>query len=143
VDQTKREAVLRGPEGNQVTVRVGKGAVNFYQVKAGDRVNVTIERELVIYVPEKEEPKGQDGTAVMAAGTEKGETPAGAVVATTKVTAKISSMDTKARTATVTFEDGKKETYEVRPDVDMTKYKVGQQVVFLVTEMLALEVAKL
>lgn len=142
VDQEKREAVLRGPEGKEVTVRVGKGAVNFYQVSPGDKVNVTMARELVIYVPDSEE-SGPDGTAVAAAGAEKGDTPAGAVLATTKVTSTIDSIDLEARKATLSFEDGHKETFEVRPDVDMTKYKVGQQVVFLVTEMLALEVEKI
>lgn len=143
VDQEKKEAVLRDSEGSEVTVRVGKNAVNFYQVKAGDRVKVTMARELLIYVNEEGAPEEQEGTIAAAAGAEKGEQPAGAVVASTKVTSKIESMDTEARTATLVFTDGKKETFNVRPDVDMSNYKVGQEVVFLITEMLALEVETL
>lgn len=145
VDQKKRQAVLRGPEGNEVLVRVGKDAVNFYQVAAGDRVNVIAERELAIYVPDadKEKDEAPDGMVAASVSAPKGDTPAGAVVTTTKVTSKLTAMDTKARTATLTFEDGKKETFQVRPDVDMTKYKVGQKVVFLLTELLALGVQKL
>jgi len=142
VNQELRQAVLRGPAGNEMTVKVGKDARNFYQVKAGDRVHVAMARELVIYVEDGQQAQ-PDGTAVAAGRAEEGGTPGGAVVATTKITAKIKALDAKARTATLTFEDGKEEIFEVRPDVDMTKYKAGQSVVFLITELLALEVAKI
>ncbi len=142
VDQSKREAVLRGPAGNEVVVKVGKDARNFYQVKPGDRVMVAMARELVIYV-EDEGEKSEDGTVVAGGRAREGAQPGGAVVATTKVTAKIKTLDAEARMATLTFPDGKEETFDVRPDVDMTKYKVGQSVVFLVTELLALEVKTL
>lgn len=142
VDQTKREAVLRGPGGNEMTVKVGKDAVNFYQVAAGDRVNVLMARELVVYVP-GDQKTSPDGTAIAGAGAEKGATPGGVVVASTQITTKISALDAKARTATLAFPDGKSELFNVRPDVDMAKYKIGQEVIFLVTDLLALEVKKL
>jgi len=142
VNQELREAVLRGPEGKELTVKVGKEARNFYQVKPGDRVHVAMARELVIYVEDGAQTQ-PDGTAVAAGRAEQGATPGGAVVSTTKITAKIKALDTKARTATLTFEDGKEETFDVRPDVDMTKYKAGQSVVFLITDLLAVEVGKL
>lgn len=142
VDQVKRAAVLRGPDGNEVTVRVGEHAVNFYQVMPGDRVNVAMAQELVVYVADGTQDVS-DGTAAMAAGAQKGDAPAGAVVTSSKVTGKIIAMDTTARTATLSFSNGTEKTFNVRPDVDMTKYSVGQEVVFLLTEMLALEVKKL
>jgi hypothetical protein len=142
VDQNLRQAVLRGPEGREVVVSVGKEAVNFYQVKPGDRVKVAIQRELQIYVPEGEQDE-PDGTAVAEARAAQGESPAGMVVASSKVSSKITAMDLEARTATLTFEDGSAQTFDVRPDVDMTKYEVGQEVVFLITEMLAIEVETL
>ena len=142
VDQEKREAVLRGPEGNEVVVRVGENAVNFYQVKAGDRVNVTMARELVVYVPDEPEDQA-DGTVVAGAGAEKGDTPAGAVVATSKITATIVALDAEHRKATLSFGQDGEQTFEVRPDVDMTKYSVGQDVVFLITDFLAMQVEAL
>lgn len=142
VDQSAREAVLRAAEGNLVTVRVGKDAVNFYQVKVGDRVRVQMMRELVVEV-DPTENAGPDGTEVVAGSAEKGEQPGGAMLSTSKISSKISKMDTNARTATLVFENGEKLTFDVRPDVDMSKYKVGQTVVFLLTEMLALNVEKL
>lgn len=145
VNQEQREAVLRDKAGNETTVKVGKEARNFYQVQPGDRVMVAMARELVIYVEDGKsaEAEQQDGTAVAAGRAEEGATPGGAVIATTKITAKIKALDTKARTATLVFADGKEENFEVRPDVDMSKYKAGQSVVFLITDLLALEVKKL
>lgn len=141
VDQEKREAVLRGPEGNEVVVKVGKNAVNFYQVAPGDKVDVTMMHELVVYVPADEQTT-EDGTVAIAAGAQEGDSPAGAIVASSKVTGKVTALDTTARTATLSFEDDSEEEFEVRPDVDLTKYAVGDEVVFMITEMLALEVKK-
>jgi Cu/Ag efflux protein CusF len=200
VDRAERRAVVRGPEGNEVVVNVGEGAVNFYQVEPGDRVDVTMARELAVYVPDDakaadseggaegspevqgragsggasktegaavataspdakakagaEKPSTEDGetpaaeatpdgTTVAAARAAEGERPAGVVVASSKITTKISKIDTEARTATLTFEDGQEQTFDVRPDVDMSRYKVGQEVVFLITDLLALEVRKI
>jgi|GEM_PF-2322987 len=149
VDQEKREAVLRGPGGKETTVKVGKEAVNFYQVAPGDRVNVLMARELTVYVPADPKkstdgkPAEGDGTAIAGARVEDGQKPAGVVVSSTKITSKITALDAKARTATLTLESGEAEVFNVRPDVDMTKYKVGQEVVFLITDLLALEVHKL
>lgn len=142
VDQEKRQAVLRGPGGNEIVVSVGKDAVNFYQVAPGDRVMVAMARELVVYVA-GEGDDSDDGTAVASARAEQGDTPAGVVVASSKITAKIAAMDLEARTATLSFPDGASQVFQVRPDIDMTQYQVGQDVVFLITEHLALEVKKL
>jgi len=142
VNQEKREAVLRGPEGNEVTLKVGENAVNFYQVAVGDRVNVVMQRELLVYIADEKQTEA-DGTKGIAAGAAEGDKPAGIVVASTKITAKIAAIDTTARTATLTFEDGTQNVFNVRPDVDLAKYSVGQEVVFLITDLLALEVQKI
>lgn len=47
-----------------------------------------------------------------------------------------------AATATLTFEDGRVETVDVRPDVDLTKQNVGAKVVFEITKVVALSVEK-
>lgn len=149
INQEDRLAVVRGPEGNEVTLRVGEAAVNVYQLKAGDRVNVKMARELVVFVPDDQEGESTgetteqpDGTVAASASAEEGAAPAGAVVASTKVTGTLKALDTEARTATISFEDGD-QVFEVRPDVDMSRYEVGQEVVFLLTEYLAFEVESL
>ena len=58
------------------------------------------------------------------------------------MTAKVIAIDLEKRTATLRFEDGNTETFPVRADVDLSRHKVGEQVVFRVTEMIAIWVEK-
>jgi hypothetical protein len=83
-----------------------------------------------------------DGAAQMVALAPKGAKPGGIVAATTKVTAKVTAIDAEHHMATLQFEDGTTHTVAVRPDVDLSKRKVGDKVVIRKTEALAIRVAK-
>jgi len=72
----------------------------------------------------------------------KGAQPGGLVAETTQSTARITSIDSKERTATLRFEDGATRTFPVRSDVDLSIRKVGEQVVIRITEMIAIRVEK-
>ena len=48
IDQAKRKATLLGPDGKKFTVKVGPEAVNFDQVRVGDRVNATVTERMVV-----------------------------------------------------------------------------------------------
>ena len=52
------------------------------------------------------------------------------------------AIDRTKRTATLRFEDGRTKTFPVRDDIDLSRRKVGEKVVFLVTEMVAISVDK-
>jgi hypothetical protein len=72
----------------------------------------------------------------------KGAKPGGLVAQTTRITATVGAIDMKKRTATLRFEDGSTKTFSVRDDIDLSQRKVGEKVVFQVTEMLAIRVEK-
>jgi hypothetical protein len=72
----------------------------------------------------------------------KGARPGGLAAGTTTVTAKVTAIDQKKRTATLRFEDGSTKTFPVRSDVDLKQRKVGEQVTFRVTERIAINVEK-
>ena len=59
-----------------------------------------------------------------------------------KVTAKIIATDAEHRQATLQFKDGTTRTVAVRPDVDLSKRKVGETVVLRTTGALAIRVEK-
>ena len=59
-----------------------------------------------------------------------------------QVTATVASIDPSKRTATLKFEDGSTQNLPVRGDLDLGKRKVGDKVVFRVTEMVAISVEK-
>lgn len=50
------------------------------------------------------------------------------------------AIDLEKHTATLKFEDGTAKTFPVRSDVDLSKGKIGEQVVFRITEMIAISV---
>jgi hypothetical protein len=58
------------------------------------------------------------------------------------VTGSVIAIDHEARTATLRFADGSTQTFPVREDVDLSRRKVGEHVVFQITEMFALDVTK-
>jgi hypothetical protein len=57
-------------------------------------------------------------------------------------TAKITSVDLKRHTATLQLPDGTSKTFNVRPDVELTKETVGVDVVIRVTAAVAVSVEK-
>ncbi len=141
IDTSNRKVTLLGPDGDKFTVKVGPEAVNFDQIRVGDLVNATVTEELVVYLDE-EGASAPDGSAAMVALAPKGAQPGGLVAETVQVTAKVIAIDQTNRTATLQFEDGSSKTLPVRDDIDLSQRKVGEKVVFQVTEMIAISVEK-
>lgn len=141
IDSDNRTVKLMNSEGKKFDVTVGPEAVNFDQIRSGDMVQVTVTEELIVSV-NTEGTVVTDASAGVVASAAKGEKPGAIVAGSHLVTAKIAAIDTKARTAKLTFMDGKTETFAVRDDVDMSRYKVGQQVVFQLTQIVAINVVK-
>jgi len=66
----------------------------------------------------------------------------GIVAETVQVTATVTAIDQTSRKATLRFEDGSVKTLPVRDDIDLSQHAVGEKVVFVVTEIVALSVEK-
>jgi len=141
IDYAKRTATLMDSDGKKFPVKVGPAAVNFDQVKVGDLVNAEVTEELVVYLAGGSEPK-RDAAVGLVALAPKGDQPAGVVAETVRITGTVIAIDRTARTATLRFEDGSTKTFPVRSDVDLGKRRIGEQVVFRVTQMIALKVEK-
>jgi hypothetical protein len=141
IDNANRKVTLLGPDGEKFTVKVGPEAVNFDQVMVGDVVKATVTEELVVYLKEEGAHAGDESAAVVALAP-KGDKPGGLVAQTTQVTATVVSIDRTNRTATLRFDDGSTETFPVREDLNLSRRKVGERVVFRVTEMIAITVEK-
>ncbi len=141
VDKEKRTLRLLDSDGKEFDVKAGKEVVNFDQIFPDDMVSITVTEELVVGVNESDDTVLQ-GSAEAVALAPKGAKPGGIVAGTRVITADIVSIDTTARTATMEFENGEQKTYPVRDDVDLTRYRAGQQVVIQMTEMVAISVKK-
>lgn len=141
IDASNRKLTLLGPDGDKFTVKVGPEAINFDQIRVGDMVNATLTEELVVYLDEEGAPSRDKAAAVVKLAP-KGAKPGGIVAKTLQVTAKVTAIDQANRTATLQFKGGSTKTFPVRDDIDLSQRKVGEQVVFRVTEMIAISVEK-
>jgi hypothetical protein len=120
IDQAERKLTLQASDAKKFTVQVGPAAVNLDQLRVGDRVAATVTQKVAVSLDDKE------------AATAEG----------LQITGKVIVIDSEKRTATLRFEDGTTETLQVRDDVDLSRHKVGEQIVFRVTEMTAISVEK-
>ncbi len=139
IDKKERIAVLAGADKKEFSVKVGPQAVNFDKIVKGDNVSITVTEELVVAVVDKSTKTGS-GEVVLV--TPKGGQPGGIAAKIVQVTATVVAIDSKNHTATLKFTDGTTKVTPVRNDVDLSKYKKGDKVVFKVTQMVAIDIVK-
>ncbi len=141
IDKEQRAVTLKAEEGSSFTVTLGPEAVNFDQIRVGDKVETTLARSIVVSIADEDAAEVDAAGAAMA-GAPKGDQPGGLMVGVVRFSGTVLALDVEKRTATLRFADGSDVVLPVRPDVDMTQYRAGQKVVFKVTGMAAIEVQK-
>jgi len=137
VDKNKRTVTLKSAEGRTVTLKVPPQAQNFDQIQVGDKVAAEYLDSVAIFVRKAgTPPQGQEVRAVGVAP--KGEKPAGMVVDTVEVTAKVEAIDPAARTVRLRMADGTTRSIKVDDRVRrLDEVKPGDEVVVRHTEALA------
>jgi hypothetical protein len=115
IDPAERTATLQGADAKPFTLKVGSATVNFDQIRVGDQVTATMTQKVNVSLDAKEAPSAEGS----------------------QITGKVIAIDSQSRMATVRFENGTTETFRVRDDLDLSRHKVGEQLVFRVTDMTA------
>lgn len=141
LDKAARKVTLVDAAGIKTTVKAGPEVINFGQIRVGDQLKVTVTEALAVYVAAAGGAPS-DGATMAVSLAPKGAKPGGVVADTLQVTAKVSAIDLEHHKATLQFPDGSTRTVAVRPDVDLTQRKVGEEVVIRVTEMVAIGIEK-
>lgn len=141
VDAASRKVTLTMADGAKTTVKAGPEVVNFDQIQVGDQVKAMVAEQLVMFMRKNGEP-ANDGEAAAVALAPVGAKPGMLMASTVEVTGKVEAIDLAHRKATLRFPDGTTTTFKVRTDVDMTKGRIGDEVVFRTTEALAISVEK-
>lgn len=141
IDADKRKVTLLTRDGKETTVKCGPEVINFDQIRVGDQLKVRVTQELAVAMATPGAPPN-DGGADMVALAPKGAKPGGMMASTVQVTAKVTAIDLKHHKATIQLPDGSSKSFDVRPDVDLTQRKVGEEVVLRFTEALAISVQK-
>jgi hypothetical protein len=143
VDQSTRMVTLKGPKGKEVTVQAGPEVQNLDQVKAGDQVTAHYQAAVAVQVlPAGSASAGVDYQAGQATAP-KGSEPGMKAAQEVTVTSKLSAVDLKHHTVTLTGPDGKSRTIEVKDparQAQLSKLKVGDMVVATYVEALAVTV---
>ena len=141
VDTSNRKLTLMDSNGDELTMKIGPEVINFDQIRANDMINVIVTNELIISVY-AEGTVVEEGAAGLVALAPKGAKPGGLMAGTIVVTAKVVAIDETNRTATLEFKDGSSKIFAVRKDLNLSQHKIGEQVVFRITEMIAISVEK-
>lgn len=141
IDYDFRELALLMPGGAIRIVSVGPEAINFNEIRKGDTVEAVLTEEIIVGMG-SDHSELADGEEVVAIGAPKGTMPGGIVIDTVRATATVTALDGEARTATLKFADGSMKVVAVRDDIDLTKHRLGEKVVFEITEMVAISVEK-
>ncbi len=139
IDADSRKVTLVSPDGKKTTYKAGPEVINFDQIRIGDQLKVTAAEQIVVRLAEQGAPP-DEGAATLVALAPKGAKPGGLLANTVQFTAKVSAIDLKHHKVALQLPDGTTETFAVRQDVDLTKGKVGQEVVIRTTEALAISV---
>lgn len=139
VDYKKRTVTLLDEHGNRKTLMVGPEATNFDQVKKGDIVKLAVIDELLVYLREKDGPRS-DGTGGMVAKAPAGEKPAVVAAESTEMTAVVKAVDLEKHTATLQLPGGRQQVVNVRQDVKLDKKQLGREVVFRMSQAMAISV---
>jgi Cu/Ag efflux protein CusF len=143
VDQQSRFVTLRGPKGKEVTIEAGPEVQNLDQLKPGDQVTTHYQSAVALEILPAD--SAQAGTEVQGgvATAAKGDKPGGVAGQSVTVTSKLTAVDLKHHTVTLTGADGQQRVIEVKDparQAQMKKLKVGDMVRITYVEALAITV---
>jgi hypothetical protein len=141
IDVPSRRVTLTGPEGRQLTFTAGPEIKNLPQMRVGDKVTATFAQRLVVTVRSDDAAPRLANFATQATAL-KGEKPGMLVAEETESVARVTAIDSTNRTANLQFSDGVVNNVPVRPDVELSRYKVGDNVVIRLTTALTVLVAR-
>ncbi|WP_156171283.1 hypothetical protein [Dyella japonica] len=143
IDYQARLVTLRTAAGKEDTVEVGPAAKRFDQIKVGDKITMTYQHAVALELLPAD--SAQAGTEVEGGITrdEKSSKPGGTAEQAVTVTAKLTAVDLKKHTVTLTGADGKTRVIEVKDparQARLSKLKVGDMVRITYAEALAVTV---
>ncbi|HXI73232.1 MAG TPA: hypothetical protein VNN22_23075 [Verrucomicrobiae bacterium] len=144
LDLAKREVTLKGPQGNEVTVTVSPVVKRLDEVKVGDFVRVDY---LVSVAAEIRKPTAEEKEhplVIMEAGGRAGadSAPVGGVARRLKVVTTVEALNRPEQTVTVKGPLGRYFTARVADPERLTKVHIGETIVIVYTEALALSLNK-
>ena len=134
VDPASKKVILLAPDGNKNTFTAGPKGFDFAPLHVGDTVKASVTRQLVVYL-NKDGPPPIDGETALPS---RADHPRVLKSDTVQRSAKVGAINLKHRHITLQFPDGTSATFEIRKDVDLSKVKLGDDVVIRTTSAVTL-----
>lgn len=140
IDAAKRKVTLVSPDGRKTTYKAGPEVVNFGEIGVGDRVKVVLTEEAAVFIGRGAAPSAMAASSVALAPL--GAKPAGVMVDTMQVTARVATVNMKTRKVTFDLPDGSNKTVKVGKQVDLASVMPGDNVTVQMSEGLTVSVEK-
>ena len=144
IDYTTREVTLKGPLGNSVTFTVDQRVKRLNEVHVGDSVSADY---YVSVAAELRKPTAEEAKEPLVALGTKGRAPAGTSPAAGglrmfRVVTTVEGLDRSTQTITVKGPRGNYLTARVEHPENLTKMRIGDNIVVTYTEALAISLEK-
>lgn len=141
IDLAKREVTILHEDGIVETIVAGDDVKRLDEVKVGDTVDIEHYESLTLSLDKKPgaEPSATGATADVR--TEPGALPGGVRVPTVTLSARVTAIDAKANTVTLTGPQGNSVVLDVAPET-IAKLKVNDVVEAVYTQALAVAVSR-
>lgn len=141
IDTARRKVSLVTRKGEKFAINAGPEVENFGQIRIGDQLKVAYIEEISVRMAKPGE-KTEDGGEAEFDFAPRGSKPGAMTSETYQVTATVTAIDLKKRTATLQFQDGTTKKFDVRKDVDLTRHKTGEKVVIRGKETFSIKIEK-
>ena len=140
IDKKTRTVSLKGPKGKVIDIVAGDEVKNFDQIKIGDMVVVQYMQSLALELQKVK--SGVSGIQVSegVAKTEPGQRPGAGAVREVQAIAKVTAVDPKAKTISLTGPRGNTVTLDVQNPDQFKVVKMGDEVLVTYTEAVAVSV---
>ena len=139
LDKENRLVTLKGPEGNERTIKLGDEVKRLEEFQVGDVVIAEYTQELVIQVVAGEGAEPGFGTIAGAARAPETEAPGMIAGQTSIEMAKVVEIDLENNTFKLDWGEGDVQQYVARDPENLKRAEVGDMVVVSFTEALALQ----
>jgi hypothetical protein len=140
VDAAARTVTLENKKGEKETIKIGPEVKNFDQIKAGDKVTLTVSVGVVLSMANPDAKAPEPTVTVQGDSAAPGQKPAGDVKATVKGQVTVAAIDMKTRVVTLQGQEGRKYKVTAGPNIPLEKLKIGDKVNAEYTEAVAIAV---
>jgi hypothetical protein len=143
IDLPLRLFTLDYGDGNEIVVEAAPDLEGIESIKVGDKVSVTYLHSQAVYVTSPDEDRPPVASSRSVEVDSKDGKPRKFTVDITEKTSIVMAIDVENRTATLKDHEGNVKTIQVHPEVtNLENVNIGDQVVYQVTEAVAVDITK-